>query len=92
MVAGKDVAGAAHVSRELVHGLYTPNHVLNHAQIAQIPADELIRSRGRELRVFEVHTADPEAFLLQPFYEMTANEAASAGDEDTLHVVFLQFV
>jgi hypothetical protein len=86
VLAGEDIAGAAHVRGQLVHLVEAAiDGRTARCDIGEVPDHEIIRLGGRVLGVFEVDASDPAAFALEALHEVTADEAPSSAYQNVLH-------
>ena len=82
VLAGEDVAGAAHVGGELVDLVEAPiDDGVAESGVAQVADDEVVGLGLGELGEFQVHAADPEAFMLEAAHQVAADEASRAADQ-----------
>ena len=87
VLAGEDVAGAAHVGGELIDFIEFPiDHRRADILLAQIADDEIIGLRLGEFRIFQVDAADPEAFAFQTLHHVAGDKAAGAANQCLSHV------
>jgi len=89
VLAGEDVAGAAHVGSQLINFIESlVDRAADVVGVTQIGDDEIIGLGFGVLIELQVDSAHPEAFPLQSFDQMAADKAAGAGDKNpgfTLH-------
>jgi hypothetical protein len=85
VLAGEDVAGTAHVGRQLVDLLDTLDDGPDDVWIAQIAEDELVGGRGGEIVRLEIDGANPVVFGFETFNEVAADEATGSIDENAFH-------
>src|SRR5258706_8436750 len=85
MLAGEDVAGPAHVSRELIHLFDAFDRAPGRFRITQIIQDELVRHGPRILVLFQIDATDPKSFTLEALHQVAPDEASSPTDNDASH-------
>jgi hypothetical protein len=86
VLAGEDIAGAAHVGRELVDLLEIPVHqALAEAAIPEIADYEVVGLGRREFRKFEIGAAHEEPLALQPAHQVAADEPARPAHQCRFH-------
>ena len=82
MLAGEDVAGAAHVGRELVDlGEAAIDDAATFDGIAKIGDDEIVGRRRRELGKLEIDGTNPKSLGLEALNQMRSDEAATATNQ-----------
>src|SRR5256885_12635550 len=86
VLAGEDIARAAHVGRQLVHLIEVAiDDLAAKALLAQVAQHEFVRGGGRKFRQLQVYATDKVAFAFQPAREMRADEPAGAKYESSTH-------
>ena len=79
---GEDVAGSAHVGRELIDFIEPAvDHVSHEVRITKIADHEVIGFSLAETWELEIGASDPEAFPLEPPDQMMTDEAARPADQ-----------
>jgi uncharacterized protein (DUF362 family) len=82
VLAGEDIAGAAHVGRQLVHlGELTVDHPADAFRVAQVLHHEVVGLRLGERIELQVDAADPEAFALEALDQVSTDKSARAQNQ-----------
>ena len=77
----RDKAHPPHVGSESIDVFHALNGLLAGLPAAEVEQFKLVGGGGGELRLLDIHAADPVALLLQISDEVVADEAAGTGDE-----------
>src|SRR5690606_781430 len=86
VLAGENVAGAAHVGGQLIDLVEAAVDGLPaDIPVAEVADDEIVGFRLGEARVLQIHTADPETLPAQPSHNVGADEAAGSQNKGSLH-------
>jgi hypothetical protein len=86
VLAGKDIARAAHIGGKLVNFIEAAVHDGGAKPlIAQIANGEIVGHSGGKLGELKVYAADPEAFLLEAPDQMGPNETTSTANKRRAH-------
>ena len=88
VLTGEDVAGAAHVSGELIDFVDVLDHGASEILVAQIAENELVGVCGAVFMLFDIDATDPKAFGFESFDEVAADEATGAVHENSFGHVF----
>ena len=87
VLAGEDIAGAAHVGGELIDLIeLAVDDGRADILLAQVADDEIVGFGLGEFRIFQIDAADPEAFTLQPLDQMAGDKTASAANQCLFHL------
>jgi len=82
VIAGEDIAGAAHVGGELIDLIEAAiDGRAGEIQEPQVPDDEIVGLGIPEFGKLQIAAADPETFTLQAANQMTADEPAGPADQ-----------
>jgi hypothetical protein len=86
MLAGENIAGAAHVGGELIDFIKSAvHHGATKSLISQVAYDEIVGVGLGELMKFQIDPANPKSVLLESLHEMAADESTSPADHGALH-------
>src|SRR5262249_43935509 len=87
-----DIAGAAHVGRELIDLVETAvHHAIADAEVAQVADHEVVSVGRRELRILEVGAAHEHSLALEAAHEMASDEPTRSTDQCRFHVPHPRF-
>src|ERR1039457_1395199 len=82
VLAGEDIPCAAHIGGELVDFLDVLHDIAGDLLVTEITKGKLVGGRLSEVVGFYVCSAYPVAFGFQPLYQVAADKATGATDED----------
>ena len=83
--AGEDVAGAAHIGRQLIDFVEPAvDHVAHEIWIAKIADHEIISLGLAEAWKFQIDASDPEALPFEPPHQVVTDEATCPADQGRL--------
>jgi hypothetical protein len=86
VLACENVTGAAHVRCQLIYFVKSAIHNLSAKRlIPKIPDDEIVRLGLGKCRKLQVNPAYPEAFSLEPLYEMTPDKPSGTANQSRRH-------
>jgi len=86
VLAGEDIAGAAHVGRELVDLLEMPvDQALAEPKIPQVTDHEIVGLGHRKFRKLQIGAAHEKALALQPAHQVAADESARPAHQCRFH-------
>jgi hypothetical protein len=81
VLTGKDVAGAAHVSRQLIDFVEPPvDYIFHKIRITKIADHEIIGLGFAKAWKFEIRATNPESLTLEPLDQMMTDEATGAAN------------
>ncbi len=90
MIAGEDVAGAAHVRGQLIDFVKAAVHRRAAIdRIAQVGGNEIVGFGRRKIREFQVNGADPETFAFQPLDQVRTDKPTATANQRRLHLLAL---
>jgi hypothetical protein len=75
VLTGEDITGSAHIGRKLIDLIETAvDHMSHEIWVTQVADHEIIGLGLAEPRELEIGASHPEAFTLEPFDKMVADE------------------
>jgi hypothetical protein len=86
MFAREDVARTTHIGGQLIDFVDAGQDRLDGLDVPQVAENELVGRSRAEFRPFQVGAPYPTSFGSQSLYEMAADEATRACNQDSLHV------
>ncbi len=87
VLAGEDIAGAAHVGGKLINFFNSLDGLARHAGIAKVGENEFVGRRRRIFVWLQIDCPNPVAFLAQSAYEVAANKPARPVDQNPFQIL-----